>query len=175
MNLDDISPWMARGLYLFGVALMMTAAIDLFTTVWPMRPGEILWRYGFLGLGAGYLQTPALGIILIAGVAIWEDNVIVLKVTGLVCLATALALIGIMGLFGLDLIQMRGLEAEERQASLLAVGIFQEVKYFVATFIFAFLGHGALKTAKEAGGRPDRASQRMPGIVAAAGSEQTST
>jgi hypothetical protein len=171
MNSDDISPWMARGLYLFGIALMMTAAIDLFTTVWPMRPGEMAWRYGFLGLAAGYLQTPTLGIILIAGVAIWEDNVMVLRVTGVGCLATALVLTGIMGLFGLDLIQIRGLRAEEMQASVLAGGLFQEVKYLVATVTFAFLGHGALKTAKEAGGRPDRVSQRKPGIVSATGSE----
>ena len=42
MNPDDISPWLGCGLYLFGLSLMMPATIDPFTTVWPMRPGEIL-------------------------------------------------------------------------------------------------------------------------------------
>jgi hypothetical protein len=170
MSADDLSPWLIRGLYLFGVSLMLTAAIDLFTTVWPMRPGDIGWRYGFLGLGAGYLQTPTLGLALIALTAIWDDDVLMLRIVGVCCLATAVILLGIMGIFGLDVVQMRQLRPEEAQASVMAGGMFQEVKYFVAFVIFAFLGHGSLKTAKvlaHSGGRV----ARTPGIVSTAGRE----
>ena len=65
MRTSDISPWFIWGLYLFGLALMVTAGIDLLTTVWPFRLDQAAWRYGFLGLAAGYLQTPTLGLILI--------------------------------------------------------------------------------------------------------------
>ncbi len=44
MTYDDACTWLARGLYKAGVPLMMTAAIDLLTTVWPMHPGDISWR-----------------------------------------------------------------------------------------------------------------------------------
>ena len=165
MNSDDISPWLARGLYLFGLSFVLTAGIDLFTTVWPMRPTEIAWRYGFLGLGAGYLQTPTLGLLLIILAGIWENNVRLLRAAGIFCLGVALCLFLAMGIFGLDVIQMRQLRAEEAQASVLLGGFFQEVKYFVAAFVLAFLGHGALKTAKTARLQTPDVKNERPGIV----------
>ena len=172
MRTDDVSPWLIRGLYLFGFALILTAAIDLMTTVWPMRPAELAWRYGFLGLAAGYMQTPTLGLLLIMGAAALNDSSMVLRLMALVCLATAVILIGVMGIFGLDVIQMRGLRAEEMRASVLAGGIFQEVKYFVSMLVFAALGYGGLRTARtlsaHAAGRP-----HAPGIVSARGAAES--
>ena len=166
MSSDDLSPWLVRGIYLFGFALMLTAAIDLFTTVWPMRPTEMAWRYGFLGLAAGYMQTPTLGMLLIILTAAWEGDAMVLRASGLFCLAVALILLVGMGLFGLDVLSMRSLRAEDAQAGVLAGGVFQEIKYFVSTFVFAFLGMGAMKTAKHVG---SPAPRRDPGIVRKAG------
>jgi len=167
MKTDDISPWIPASAYLFGFALILTAKIDLLTTVWPMRPTDMAWRYAFLGLSAGYLQTPTLGLGLIAGTAMWQKHVLPLRAVGVVCLLTALTLVGVMGIFALDVLAMRQLRPEEAQAGVLMGGMFQEVKYFVATFVFAFLGHGALKSAtvmaKDLASRP-----RKPGIVAAA-------
>lgn len=165
MRPDDFSPWLVRGIYLFGFALMMTAAIDLFTTVWPLRPTDMTWRYGFLGLAAGYMQTPTVGVLLIMLTAAWEGDATVLRITGALSLLVALILLLSMGLFGLDVMAMRQLRPAEAQAGVLAGGVFQEMKYFVATFIFAFLGLGALKTGKSVAGR---APSRKAGIVSAA-------
>jgi hypothetical protein len=164
---DDVSPWLARGLYLFGIAFMLTAAIDLFTTVWPLRPTQIAWRYGFLGLSGGYLQTPALGFALIIVTAIWQERPGILRVAGVACLLTALILIGVMGIFALDVLQVRQLRAEEMQSTVLAGGIFQEVKFFVAAFIFAFFGYGAMKTAKAMASDASLNVRRSPTIVSA--------
>ena len=167
MSNDDLSPWLARGLYLFGFALILHAKIDLFTTVWPMRPGELAWRYGFLGLSAGYLQTPTLGLLLIGATGYWQDNALVVRLTGVAYLASALVLLGVLGIFGLDVLAMRDLRPPEAQAGVLAGGVFQEVKYFVSTFVFAFLGLGAIKTA----GRMSEFARRAPqkaGIVSTA-------
>ncbi len=161
---DAISPWVVRGLYLFGFALMMHAAIDLFSTVWPMRPTELAWRYGFLGLAAGYLQTPTLGLLLIGGTAIWEGRRVVVRGTGLGFLVCALILLGVIGIFGLDVLAMRDLRPPEAQAGVMTGGMFQEVKYVVSTLIFAVLGQGFLATA----GRMDGRRPRKPGIVSAA-------
>jgi len=163
---DDVSPWLARGLYLFGLAFMLTAAIDLFTTVWPLRPGEIAWRYGFLGLSAGYLQTPALGFVLIILTAVWQGRPGILRMAGVACLLTALVLIGVMGLFGLDVLQVRQLRAEEMRSTVLAGGVFQEVKFFVATFVFGLLGLGSMKTASRIASDP-AFKGRSPSIVSA--------
>lgn len=168
MRTDHLSPWLIRGVYLFGLALILTAAIDLFTTVWPMRPGEMTWRYGFLGLAAGYLQTPTLGLMLIMGAAVIDRSAGLLRATAGVCLLTAVVLLGVMGIFGLDVIQVRGIRPEEARSGVLVGGMFQEVKYFVATFVFALLGYGGLHTARQLAEEEAR-RPKEPGIVSAAG------
>lgn len=161
----DVSPWFIWGIYLFGVAFMLTAAIDLFTTVWPMRPTEMTWRYGFLGLAAGYLQTPTLGLLMIALGAIWERNAALLRAVGFVCLGTALIYLIVMGIFALDVLQVRQIRPAEAQAGVLYGGIFQEIKYFVAMCVFVLLGQGCLKTAKASASSWAR---KPPGIVSKA-------
>jgi hypothetical protein len=168
MKPDDISIWLARGIYLFGLALILTAAIDLFTTVWPLRPTDIAWRYGFLGLTAGYLQTPTLGLLVIALTAAWQRRPLILHTVGSVSLALALILLLAMGMFALDVLQIRELRAAEGQATVLAGGLFQEVKYFVAFLVLTFMGYGSVKTASELSQLLELTRERDgPGIVAA--------
>lgn len=158
---DPISPWLARGMYLFGLAFMVTAGIDLFTTVWPIRPSDMAWRYGFLGLSAGYLQTPTLGLLLILLTAWWRGNVVVVKVVGVSCVVAALALLPVMGLFALDVLTMRDLRAAEMQSAVMAGGMFQEVKYALNTVVLGCTGFGALSSAKSMG----RGARGAAGIV----------
>ncbi len=168
MTYDDVSPWLIRGIYLFGFALMLTAVIDLFSTVWPLRPTEMTWRYGFIGLAAGYVQTPTLGLLLIAGAAMWTGNTTLLRLVGVASLVVALLLLVFMGVFVPDVLQIRQLRPPETRSTMLYGAIFQEIKYFVAACVLILLGQGALKTARQ--GAADRA-QRTPGIVSAAGSK----
>lgn len=158
----DVSPWLVWGIYLFGIAFMLTAAIDLFTTVWPLRPAEMTWRYGFLGLAAGYLQTPTLGLLMIALGAIWQRNAGLLQAVGVVCLVLAVAYVIVMGVFALDMLQVRQIRPPEAQAGILYGGIFQELKYFVAMCVFVLIGQGCLKTAKNSAADW---SMKAPGIV----------
>ena len=167
MRTSDVSPWFIWGVYLFGFALILTAAIDLFSTVWPMRPADMAWRYGFLGLAAGYLQTPTLGLALIAGAAIWREHVLPLRIVGAVSILTALVLLGVVGIFGLDVLSMRQLRPAEAQQGVLVGGVLQEVKYLVATAVFALLGLGCLKTARRVSAHVAR-RPRKPGIVSSA-------
>lgn len=160
----DVSPWLIWGIYLFGVAFILTAAIDLFSTAWPMRPSEMQWRYGFLGLGGGYLQMPTLGLLLIAVGAILARNATLLRLAGIACLLFALALLVSMGVFGLDVLQVRQLRPEEARTNVLVGGVLQEIKYFVAAGVLVLLGQGCLKTAKESRSDWER---KKPGIVSA--------
>lgn len=164
MKQDEVSAWLPLGIHLFGVALMLTAAIDLMTTVWPVRPTEISWRYGFLGLSAGYLQTPTLGLLLIAGTALWRHQPNVMRAAGIVSLVTAVVLVLVMAMFGLDVLQIRELRSDDLQSTVLAGGLFQEVKFFVAMLVFLMLGLGCLRTVRDT--EWNRSAGGHPGIVA---------
>jgi hypothetical protein len=157
-----LSPWAVRGLYLFALVLIVMPALDLITTVLPARPGDFSWRYGALGLMAGYLHTPMLGLVLALAVAYWAEHRWVLKFGGALSGLAALGLGLVMVVFALDVLQMRGMRAEEVQSAVLAGGILQELKYLTAALVLAPLGYGAWQTAGKA--RSARASE-APGIV----------
>ncbi len=149
MRTSELSPWFLWGLYLFGLALMATAAVDLLTTVWPFRFGEVAWRYGFLGLAAGYLQTPTLGLVLIALAAHADERPGLIQAVALVCLATSVALVLVMGVFAMDVLQMRAIRGADTQGAVLTGAVFQELKYLMATVVFLLLGIGGRRTAKK--------------------------
>ncbi len=168
MNSDDVSPWLIQGIYLFGFALILHAVIDLSTTVWPLRVTEMSWRYGFLGLGAGYLQTPTLGLLLIAGTALWQGDLGLARGVGAALTVSALVLMLAVALFMLDVVQVRQLAAAEAQAGVLYGGLWQAVKYVLASIILAAMGRGLIQSVKTARSEVPLAPVRGPLIGSAA-------
>lgn len=163
---QDVSPWLVRGLYLFALVLVLSPLMDLASTVWPLRPADLAWRYGFLGLAAGYLHTPILGLVLALLLAWWTGGSGVLKVLGVAMMAGSLVLMLAMGMFMLDVLQMRGMREPELQQAVLVGGILQELKYGTACLVLAALGFGSVRSAGvQAGAR--RAEARQAGIVTA--------
>lgn len=163
---QDVSPWIVRGLYLFALVLVLSPLMDLTSTAWPMRPADLAWRYGFLGLAAGYLHTPLLGLVLALLVAWWTGGSAALRVLGVGMMAGALVLMLAMGMFMLDVLQMRGLREPELQQAVLVGGILQELKYGTACLVLAALGFGSVRSAAAQSGAR-RAEARQAGIVTA--------
>jgi len=168
MNSDDVSPWLIRGIYLFGIALILHAVIDLSTTVWPLRIEEMTWRYGFLGLGAGYLQTPTLGLLLIAVTALWHGDLGLARGVGTVLMVSAVVLMLAFAIFMLDVVQIRQLRGAEAQTAVLYGGLLQAVKYVLASIILAAIGRGLIQTVKTARSEVPLAPVRGPLIGSAA-------
>jgi hypothetical protein len=163
MTRSSVSPWAVRGLYLFSLVLVTSPLIDLVSTAWPLRPTDLSWRYGFIGLGAGYLSTPILGLVLAAAVAYWQGDAGALRTLGILSAVVAVAMLPLLAMWPLDFLQMRGLRAEETRRGILVGGVIQEIKYLGACFVLALLGAGALGTAKGSGGRGG--APESPGIV----------
>jgi hypothetical protein len=141
------SPLAVSGLYVFAALLVLSPLMDLVSTVWPPRPGDFSWRYGFLGLLAGYLHTPILGLVLAMAVAFWQGHARALRITGALGCAAGVALLLAMGVFALDVVQMRAMRASEVRGAVLAGGALQELKYFGALVVLILLGLGGWRTA----------------------------
>lgn len=166
MSQSEVSPWVFRGLYLFAFVLVASPLADLASTVWPMRPTDLTWRYGFLGLGAGYLHTPLLGVTLAMMVAWWTENPGIARGVGFVMLASSVVLLTAMGMFMLDVLQMRGLREPEVRQAVLVGGLLQELKYGTAVLVLAALGFGSVRTAAQLARSSRAAGGRSPRIVA---------
>lgn len=159
------SPWAIRGLYVFAFVLMVMPLVDLVSTVLPARPGDFSWRYGTLGLAAGYLHTPMIGLALALGLGFWMEHRWVLRLGGAVAMVGSVALCLVIVVFALDVLQMRGMREVEVQSAVLAGGVLQEIKYFTAALVLAPLGYGAWRTASAIGRASASRGSPGPGIV----------
>ena len=136
--------------YFVGFLCLLFPLVDLVTNVWPLRVGDVQWRYGAVGLGSGFLLTPLLGLALIAALATIQSNAFALRVAGVVGLLAAVVLGAVTLLFVLDALQVRvGIQAPDRAffrtAVLRAFG-----KNLLGAIAFGALGIGAIGTAKKA-------------------------
>ncbi|MEQ1855247.1 MAG: hypothetical protein ABL963_02190 [Longimicrobiales bacterium] len=156
------SPWAVAGLYVFAAMLFASPLIDLFSTAWPPRVGDLSWRYGFMGLAAGYLQTPLLGLVLACAVAYWQNHSATLRMLGLLSIVAAVVLLPLLALWPMDVMQMRGLRAPEVQSGVAIGGAIQELKYLGAFLVTGILGLGCMRTASELSNTSRR---QTPGIV----------
>ena len=166
-NSIEISPWATRALYLFGAVLIVMPLLDLGSTVLPARPGDFSWRYGVLGLMAGYLHTPMIGLVLMLAVGWWEGRSWVLRLGGILSMAASVGLLAVMAVFALDVLQMRGMRPEEVQSVVLAGGAIQELKYLTAALVLAPLGYGSFRTAAHLHRRGQAPAEAAPGIMRA--------
>jgi len=143
MNLE-ISPWAIRGMVLLALLLAITPAVELLSTIWPLNPSDLIWRYGALGLAAAYLPNLALGVALVVVMAAWQKKPNLLRVAGWAGISLALLIVPAMAMFALDVVQVRALRPEDQQSALLVSGILQEIKYLASGLVLLSMGAGAL-------------------------------
>lgn len=64
---DHGTDWLDRlagPIYFATILFIVLPAVDLVTNVWPLRLGDVGWRYGAAGLLSGFLLTPLFGLLL---------------------------------------------------------------------------------------------------------------
>jgi hypothetical protein len=169
MSRSQLSSGAVWGLYLFAAVLITSPLIDLITTAWPPRIADLSWRYGFLGLAAGYLHTPIIGMVMAMLVAHAEDHRGTLRTLGVLSLMVAVLLLPVLALWPMDVLQMRDLRAPEVQRGVVIGGVIQEIKYLGACVVLGLLGLGCLQLAAAARREPRAA----PGIVSTAAATRT--
>jgi hypothetical protein len=157
----QVARLVALGAYVFGLTLILGPVINLITTVLPVRVGDVTWRYGSLGMAAGYLNTPLLGLGLAIAVAIWQEDLAVLRALGIVATVAAVLLLPVMAMWTLDVLQMRELSEPEVRAGVLIGGVIQGAKYFGACAVLGLVGLGISRTVK--GTRSASHSEDGPG------------
>ncbi len=98
---------MLHGAYLVGVVLVAIPLLDTAVRAWPLRAGDVAWRFGTAGILLNVLVTPLLGAWLITLAAAWLGHRrVVLTMTWLLGVVTMM-LVGVVGMFLLDYIQLR--------------------------------------------------------------------
>jgi hypothetical protein len=93
--------------YAAAALLIAMPLLDTLLSVWPLRPGEVSWRFGAVGLFSRALMTPLLGLLLMFAISLLFDHRRVTRTIAVAAGASILVIGGAMLLFVLDALQMR--------------------------------------------------------------------
>jgi hypothetical protein len=96
-----------KALYPVGGLLLLLAIADPILQSWPLRFGEVRWRFGAVGIFSGAVTGMLLGLALILGVAVILEQRRVVRVFSVLSLLLGAGLTVMVLLFALDALQMR--------------------------------------------------------------------
>lgn len=159
-----ITAWTVRGFYVLALILVLFPLQELFVTVWPLRFGDITWRYAALGLAANFFYRTLAGLGLAIALAYWLDHRSVLRVAGALSLLVGAVLLPSMAMFALDLPAVAELRGEEGTNTLIA-GAFQVIKYALTLLASGLLGWGALRMSRRKGAQGERRAPGSPSTL----------
>ena len=151
MSNDSTSAAMDRlrmPLYALAVLLVMHPVGDFVANVWPLRVGEVEWRYGVMGLLSGFLMTPMLGLAIAVGVGAVGGDRVLLKVLGWLSVVTGVLLLVLTVFFALEIIQFRPSVPTEGLGQY-DIGSWKAViKHLITAPVIIMLGRVALASAR---------------------------
>jgi hypothetical protein len=160
---------LARPLYFLAFLLVATPLMDILGNTWPLRFGEVTWRYGAVGMFSGFLLTPLLGVWLCSWLALTLGHRTTQRLLMIGCVIVALLLV-ISGLgFLLDVVQLRrSVPTSPPQAMwTFQVGAAKALlKYFSAAIAFAWFGVAARRALRTSVGGGRSATPPLVGRAA---------
>ncbi|MFZ5623638.1 MAG: hypothetical protein ACOY71_04300 [Gemmatimonadota bacterium] len=92
-----------------GAVIALDQLGEVFSTIYPVQPGNLQWRFGTLGLLLGRATPMVIADAFIVAGAAALGHVTFLRIWGILHLVLALLLLGALGLFALDAVQIRSL------------------------------------------------------------------
>lgn len=137
--------------YFVAFLLVVTPALDFVTNVWPLRPGEVGWRYGAEGLLAGFLLTPLIGVMIAFGAAIALRHLLVMRILSFVNIAVAAFLLLLIALFALDVLQVRATVPEEARGMFQTGAVKAAVKHLTVAVALSWLGIVGIRVTRSRG------------------------
>jgi hypothetical protein len=149
---------LAWPLYLTGLVIIGFPALEFFLTILPLSPSILSWRFGAMGLLARSILIPLLGLALIYGTAVVLNHVWMLRVVAIVALVGAVLLLPAMGLFALDMLQLRNEVRAEASAAYDASSVVALMRLFACCVVLVAFGLSSWKNARRKGGKKDRKS-----------------
>ena len=93
--------------YVVVAFMLLMPVVDVVAISLPLEPGDLQWRFGFLGTMTRFLETPAMGLLLLTVMAAMLEHRALLRAVSVVCILGAVVMLGISAIFALDALQVR--------------------------------------------------------------------
>ena len=137
--------------YFVAFTLIVSPAIDYLFTVWPVRAGDVQWRYGSLGILSGFLHTPLLGVVFLLGFAAVLGHRIVIRVVSIACVVLVPLVLIVEAVFALDMLQVRVAVPEEARSVYDTGAAKAAIKYMLMALALAWLGIAGIRATRLSG------------------------
>jgi hypothetical protein len=158
-NRLDPEEALAGPLYLVAALLVVIPLADFLLSVPPSEFSNVQWRFAAVGLLAGFMLTPVLGLAMALVVAAVLEHYRVQRWLVAVSLLMATVLIALSLGFVLDMLQVRASVPDEGRAAFTNAWTRAILKHALAATAFAYLGLRARRMI------PERTRQRTPKTV----------
>jgi hypothetical protein len=157
--------------YLVAFALVAIPLFDATMTLWPLKFGDIRWRYGAIGLFSNALMIPAIGALIAMTTAAVCDHEITRRVLGAIGVLAALVLVAVAGVFVLDALQARSMVSSRQVLAWKVASGTAVVKLGIGILTCAAMGLAGRRStaAKKAAKEKERASTNV--LVTAMGTK----
>ena len=134
--------------YSVALLLIFFPLLDWAISVWPVRAGEVAWRFGATGLFSRVLITPLLGLLLAFAMAVLLEQRRVLRGISILSGLTGLAIVGGVVLFLLDALQMRPQVRPQAKMAFDLTTVVALAKYGLGVLVLSSFGVAAWKSSK---------------------------
>lgn len=147
-----------RLLYLCAFLLVFLPYFNAIAQLWPLRLGDVRWRFTAAGTMSGILMLPFIGMSFAMAIARSVGHKGISRLIGGVAVLTVLFLAAGLGLFFLDSLQLKSIVRDAEMSQFLKAVASATVAIVVSIIAFSFLSFvafrgrkGALKPAPKSG------------------------
>jgi hypothetical protein len=151
--------------YLVGLLLTLLPLFGVLMQTFPPRPGDVTWRFTTAGLYGGVLLTPLLGVFLLFALALLAEHRGVMRVLAVTNAAVVVGCLIAIGLFSLDLLQIRATVPTAGKARFALAGLTTAGQYAAAGFVSAILAVQAWRAARPLPGARNVKGAESPGLL----------
>lgn len=139
-----------RLLYLCAFVLFFLPYFQALAGLWPLRMGEVRWRFQAAGSMSGILMLPFLGLAFGLSIARSVGQRGITRLIGAVAGLTVLSLMAGMGLFFLDALQIKSIVRDAQMADFVKAVATATIAMTIMLCAFTFLTFVAFRSKKGA-------------------------
>lgn len=149
---------LAWAAYAVALLLIIMPLVEVVLGIWPLRVGQVNWRFGAAGLVSQSVMTPLLGLFLAIATAALVGHRIAARVLSVIALAGGIMGILAIAMFGLDALEARASVRPESMTAFDRASIVAGVRYILGTVTAFLLGIGGWKASRKSS-RPAAAAR----------------
>ncbi len=146
-DLDDDDN-LRRLLYLCAFVLFFLPYFQALAGLWPLKLGDVRWRFQAAGSLSGILMLPFLGLSLALGIARSVGQKGITRVVGVIGVLTVLGVAGGLGLFFLDALQLKGIVRDAAMADFMKAVATASMAMLISLCSYSFLSFVAFRSRK---------------------------